>query len=175
MAEDMIEEMIEEIDWEGNTVAAHPKSRLKQHMFPHKASLVIPRCPDGRYLISKRAAGKEPFPGTWVCAIGGKVAQGESYSDAAVREGEEEAGARLDVEYVTEFRYDRPEYQAIFQIFTTKGPVDKDSLSADPSEIEYFREVYLHELAAEVDAKPEAFAPTFRAAVEAFVAALGER
>ena len=36
------EELIEEIDWNGNKIAVHPKSKLKEKMFVHKVSLVIP-------------------------------------------------------------------------------------------------------------------------------------
>lgn len=167
-----IEEMIEEVDWDGNTIAVHPKSYMKQRMFLHKASLVIPKTEDGKFLISMRAADKHPWPSTWVCAIGGKASQGETFDQAAKRESEEEVGRALDVEHVTEFKYDDDKYKAIFNVYTTKDPVDPDSLEPDPGEIQYFKAVTLEELSRSIKDDPDAFAPTFRAAVRAFVAAL---
>lgn len=165
----MTEELIEEIDWEGNTVAVHPKSMLKQAMFPHKAALVIPKGRDGKYIISRRAADQYPFPDTWVCAIGGKAQHRESYLEAAVRETSEEAGTELDLVEVTRFKYDTEEYKAIFTIYTTERSVDIKSLDPDPEEIQYFREITLDRLRHEITTAPEVFAPTFRAAVLAFI------
>ena len=171
----MVEEMIEEVDWDGNVIDVHPRSYMKERMFLHKASLVIPRTEEGKYLISMRAADKHPWPGTWVCAIGGKASQGESFEQAAKRESEEEVGRVLDVEHVTRFNYDDDNYKAIFNVYTTKDPVDPASLTPDPGEIQYFKAVTLDELSNSIKDDPDAFAPTFRAAVRAFVDALEKK
>jgi len=168
----MTEELIEEIDMEGNTIAVHPKSYLKERMFRHKGSLIIPKAADDRYIISKRAADQHPFPDTWVCAMGGKLIHGETYLDAAHRECMEEANARLNLVPVTTLVYDEDDYKANFTIYTTKDPVDPESLDGDPREIQCFKEITLADLKQEVTERPERFAPTFRAVVQAFVEAL---
>ncbi|MBW2972297.1 NUDIX hydrolase [Candidatus Woesearchaeota archaeon] len=168
----MPEEMIEEIDIQGTTIAVHPKSYLKQRMFRHKGSLIIPKASGDRYIISKRAADQHPFPDTWVCAAGGKVIEGESYLEAANRECKEEVGTRLELVPVTSLVYDEEDYKANFMVYTTKEPVDPKSLKGDPAEIQCFKEISLEELAEEVRERPERFAPTFRAVAEAFVRAM---
>ena len=49
------------------------------------------RCADGRFLITRRAPDKEPFPGLWECT-GGSALAGESSEEAALRETYEETG-----------------------------------------------------------------------------------
>ena len=115
---------------------------------------------------------QEPWPGTWVCGIGGKVSAGQSYSEAAVRESLEEAGVALDVEYVTSFKYDCPKYKAIFQVFTTKDEVDVSTLIPDPREVQHFAALSLDSVKDDIEKDPEKFAPTFVAAFRAFIAAI---
>ncbi len=165
----MAEELIEEIDWNGETVAIHPSKKLKETMFPHKASLVIPRTHDNKFIFSKRAKDKHPFPDTWVCAIGGKVSLGESFLDAAFRETQEEASVSLDLENVSSVKYDEDDYKALFGIFTTKEVVDINSFKGDEREIQFFKSFSLKEISEKIENNPEEFAPTFRCALKAFV------
>jgi len=168
----MSEEFIEEINWDGKTVAVHPKSKLKKQMFPHKAALIIPKCDETRYILAKRAKTQLPFPNTWMCAIGGKVDPGESYLEAAHREAMEEANTSLDLVYVSSFKYDEADYKAIFNVYTTRKPVSISSFAADKREIQYFKAFSLRELTENIQADPDAFAPTFRTALVSFIATL---
>ena len=52
------------------------------------------RCPDGRFLISKRSATKETYPLLWEC-VGGSVVAGEDSYTGAIREVFEEVGIDL--------------------------------------------------------------------------------
>ena len=165
----MEEELIEEIDWDGNTVAVRTKSEFKKLRFPHKVSLVIPKGKNGKFIFSKRGAEQEPWPGTWVCGIGGKVFYGQSYEEAAVRECEEEAGVSLDVEFVSKFKYSDEKYKAIFQVFTTKEEVEVKSLKPDPREVQEFEEMNLEEVQKEIEKNPDKYAPTFIVAFRSFV------
>ena len=165
-------EMIEEIDWDGNTVAVRTKKEVKENVLVHKASLVIPRGKNGKFIFAKRGETMEPWPGTWCCGIGGKVSSGQSYEEAAVRESLEEAGVALDVKYVTSFKYDCSKYKAIFQVFTTKDEVEVSSLVPDPREVQHFAALSLDSVKEDVDKDPEKFAPTFVAAFRAFIEAI---
>jgi 16S rRNA (adenine1518-N6/adenine1519-N6)-dimethyltransferase len=138
-------------------------------MFVHKVSLVIPRASKDTFILSRRSKDKFPWPDKWVCAIGGKVAANESYEDAALRETKEEAGMNLKLVYVTEFKHDSEEYKGIFRIFTTKEPININSMVPHPGEIQYFKAFTLNQIEKMVKDKPEDFAPTFIAAIKAFI------
>ena len=81
----MVEELVDEVDRDGNFIATRQRSHLKQRIFFYKVSLVIPTTAGNKILISKRAAGKHPYPGTWCCAAGGGVLSGESDEDGSIR------------------------------------------------------------------------------------------
>ncbi|MBT3406262.1 NUDIX domain-containing protein [Candidatus Woesearchaeota archaeon] len=165
-------ELIEEIDWDGNLVAKRPIAELKERMFPHKVSLVIPKGENNKFIFAMRAKDKHPFPNTWTCGIGGKVSAEESYEQAALREFKEEASVSFDVEKVAEFKYDEDHYKAIFSIFTTKNEVDINVFKPDPREVQYFEAISLDEISKIVAEDADNCAPTFIAAVKAFISGL---
>lgn len=157
----MIEEQIEEIDWNNNIVTIHPKSKLKTSMFPHRVITIIPKTENGKFLLAKRAKEKHPFPDTWCCGIGGKVSAGESVEKAAKREMLEEANLSVPLKKVTQVKYKKPHYQAIFQVFTTKESVSPNQLNPNQEEIQYFKEFSIQEVEAMIEQNPNNFAPTF--------------
>lgn len=161
--------MIAEIDWNDNVLAVHPKEKLKEKMFPHRVSLVIPKTKEGKLILCRRAKQKHPFPDTWCCAIGGKVLAGESYEAAALRETKEEVGRALDVKQVTSFVYNKEDYKAIFSIFTAEMEIS--GLKLDPSEIQYLKAFSLEEIKQLIQKNRQEFAATFLAALDAFVKA----
>lgn len=131
-----------------------------------RCSLIIPVASDNKFLFSRRAKNKLPFPDTWVCAIGGKVNDGESFEDAAKREMMEEAGVEVPVKKVASFHYN-VEFEALFTIFTTDAPLP-DNLKLDPSEVQYVKAFSLAEIKEMIEKSPNEFAPTFRVALEKF-------
>ena len=161
-------EFVEEVDVDGNVLAVHPKSKLKERMFLHKTSLVIPRAKNGSFIISKRAENKHPYPGTWMCAIGGGVRAGESFLEAAHRETKEEAGVELDLVPVGSFKYEDEKFTSLFSIFTTVEPVELHDDLADKSEVQFFKEMTMEEIRREIEENPTHFAPTFLAALKNF-------
>jgi len=162
-------EHIEEIDWSGNAVAKHPKEKLKEKMFPHKVSVVIPRGKDGKFVLCRRAKDQEPFPGVWCCAVGGKALAGESEENAALREMKEEIGKEFEIVKVTSVKYDEDDYKGLFGVFTTKEPISHNELDLDPKEIQYTKEFLIEEIEKMVEENPEEFAPTFREIIKEFV------
>ena len=162
-------ELIEEVDAEGKMLAVHPKEKLNEKMFLHKVSLVIPRGKDNSFIFSKRAKDKFPFPSTWMCGIGGKVAAGETPLQAAERETKEEAGVSLLLEQVASFVYDQDDYKGLFYVFTTTTKTDLRLFRAEAREVQFFQEFSLPQIASEINNKPALFAPTFREALKVFV------
>jgi len=164
----MAEELIDEVDSKGNVIATHPRSYLKERMFLHRVSLIIPMAKGKKILLSKRAEDKHPYPGMWCCAVGGKVRSEETDEDAALREMREEIGNTFPIEKVASFVYDEKEYKGIFSIFTTTVPVSPEELELDPEEIQYSKEFEIREVLHMLKENPSQFAPTFICAIKEF-------
>jgi isopentenyldiphosphate isomerase len=64
----------------------------------HRTSHVVVFHPDGRLLLQKRALDKDIQPGKWDTAVGGHLAPGEDFEEAARREMHEELGLPQDLE-----------------------------------------------------------------------------
>lgn len=163
-----MEELIDEVDRNGNVIATHPRSHLKERLFLHKVSLIIPMAADNRIILCRRAKDKHPFPGVWVCGVGGGAKSGESEEEAALREMKEEIGKTYPLRKVASFLDDREEYKAFFTIFTTMVPVSIKDLKVDPREIQYLKEFTIEEAIALATANPDECAPTFIVAIKEF-------
>jgi isopentenyldiphosphate isomerase len=95
-----MEELFDIVDDQGRVIGQAPRSRC--HGDPsliHRAVHVLVFDPDGRLYLQKRAENKDIQPGRWDTSVGGHLAVGETYEQAAVREMREELaieGARLE-------------------------------------------------------------------------------
>lgn len=52
-----------------------------------------------KYLLLRRSAQKDFLSGDWEC-VTGRVEQGESYTQAVLREAQEEIGTRIQIEFI---------------------------------------------------------------------------
>jgi len=134
-----------------------------------RVSLILPKTKDGRIILCKRAKDKEPYPGTWVCAIGGKANPNETFEQAAQREMREEA--KLEAELIKKgtFYFQQGSYEADFCIYTTTKPLSIENLTPDPREIQYFQEFHAYEIQSMIDRNKNDFAPTFLEAFRVFM------
>lgn len=164
----MTEELIEEIDWNGNVLKIRPKSELKQRTFPHKVALIIPS-ENGKLLLCKRAATKHPFPGVWCCAVGGKIKPGETPDDAATREMHEEIGIAVALKQIAIAKHDSPETKELLHIYTTTESIPSEKIHLDPSEVEYLKAFTLEEIQTMIAKNPKDFAPAFLTALHAYI------
>lgn len=161
-----MEEFIDEIDSKGNFIAKRPITDLKKQMFMHRAALIIPKADGGKIILSKRATTKKPYPGTFCCAVGGKVNHGETEEQAAKREMEEEIGKSYPIRKVGSFVFDSPVYKAIFTVFTTTVPLSPSDFVLDAAEIEYSKSFSKEEVKKMIKENPDSFAPTAIVAIK---------
>lgn len=167
-------ERIQQIDSLGRVVAERTKHEWREEFFLHKASLIIPRTHDGKYLPAMRSPTKKPFPGVWVCGVGGTCASGESFLETARREMQEEIGVSARLEGVNTVLHDDEHMRALFRVYTTTEVLDPKSFTLDKTEIAYVHAFSVEELQELVSERPEECAPTAVTAIQAFLLGLLE-
>jgi isopentenyldiphosphate isomerase len=85
-------ELVDIVDRNDQPVATVPRAVMRRERLLHRAVYVAVFRPDGRLLIHRRSETKDIWPGWWDVAVGGVVAAGETWDDAARREVAEEIG-----------------------------------------------------------------------------------
>ena len=85
-------ELVEHVGLDGAVIGVVTRSRMRAEKLCHRAVFVVVISGDGCLLVHRRSAGKDIWPSWWDIAVGGVVAVGETYEDAARRELEEEIG-----------------------------------------------------------------------------------
>jgi 8-oxo-dGTP pyrophosphatase MutT (NUDIX family)/uncharacterized protein YqgV (UPF0045/DUF77 family) len=87
---------------------------------------VVVTTSDGRLVVQRRAESKDLFPGWWDIGAGGVVGAGESRTDAAVRELDEELGITADLTFIGVGRHDDEHAREICHIYAAvhDGPFE---------------------------------------------------
>lgn len=86
-------EEFEIVDDAGNVVGRAPRGVCHgDPSLTHRSVHVFVTDAQGRILLQKRSADKDIQPGKWDTSVGGHLAVGEDYPDAAAREAAEELG-----------------------------------------------------------------------------------
>lgn len=88
------EELVEVLDLAGAVVGCVPRARMRAENLRHRAVYVAVLSPSGGLLVHRRAAWKDVWPSRWDVAVGGVLAVGEAWLDAALRELGEELGVQ---------------------------------------------------------------------------------
>jgi len=92
-------DILDLVDESGRVVGRAPRAECHgDPSLAHRAVHVLVRNSRGDIFLQKRAMTKRVQPGKWDTSVGGHLAPGEGYEEAALRELEEELGARLDPE-----------------------------------------------------------------------------
>jgi isopentenyldiphosphate isomerase len=92
MTADAGDELVDVVDEHDRVVRVVTRREMRARRLRHRAVYVAVQGTDGRLLVHQRSPDKDVRPGAWDVAVGGVVASGETYDDAAVRELAEEIG-----------------------------------------------------------------------------------
>jgi 8-oxo-dGTP pyrophosphatase MutT (NUDIX family) len=86
------DELIVIADQDNNLVGTASRGVMRHFHLPHRATYILVFDGQGKIFVHKRTSSKDIYPGHYCPAIGGVVAAGESYEEAAGRELAEELG-----------------------------------------------------------------------------------
>lgn len=91
----------------------------------HRGIAILVKDSHGRVYVHRRTATKDLFPSMYDMFIGGVVAAGESYEEAARREAEEELGVTSPLDFMFDHLYQGPQNRAWVRAFSTvwDGPI----------------------------------------------------
>lgn len=96
-------ELVEHVDEHDRVLGIVERDEAVRESWPHRIATVICRDREGRILVLRRARTLSRFPGYYDVMVGGAVAVGESYEEAAVRELTEELGVRVPPRFLFKF------------------------------------------------------------------------
>ncbi|EPH42509.1 NUDIX domain-containing protein [Streptomyces aurantiacus] len=89
---DPADEMLDVVDEDDNVVGRAPRGEVYARGLRHRCAFIEARDAQGRVFVHRRTPTKLVFPSLYDMFVGGVVAAGESYDDAALREAQEELG-----------------------------------------------------------------------------------
>ena len=87
-----VSELVDVVDVDDVVVRTVTRAEMRAQKLRHRAVYLAVVHPDGRLLVHQRSELKDVWPGRWDVAVGGVVAAGETYDQAAQREVAEEIG-----------------------------------------------------------------------------------
>ncbi|MFZ4809880.1 MAG: NUDIX hydrolase [Ilumatobacteraceae bacterium] len=119
------DELVDVVDESDVIIATVTRREMRKTRLRHRAVFIAVTHPDGRILVHRRSDTKDLWPGWWDMAVGGVVAAGETYDDAARRELAEEIGVTGVVpEPVGGGRYDDDQVHLVGRCYrvTHAGP-----------------------------------------------------
>jgi len=90
--QDASEEIVDLVDSENRIIGSATRREVRARNLLHRGVGILCKSSEGLIYVHKRTATKDVFPGMYDMLVGGVVASGESYADAARREIKEELG-----------------------------------------------------------------------------------
>ncbi|MFC5647387.1 NUDIX hydrolase [Kitasatospora cinereorecta] len=87
-----VEELLDVVDAQDRVIGTATRPEVYRDGLIHRCVFILVRDPQGRIFTHRRSDTKLFAPSAYDCFVGGVVASGESYAEAAVREAEEELG-----------------------------------------------------------------------------------
>ncbi|MEV1023213.1 NUDIX domain-containing protein [Streptomyces sp. NPDC050264] len=157
-------ERIERVDDHDEIVAVVSRSDAMRQGWLHRIATVVCRDTQGWTLVHRRPDDAARFPGRFNWLLGGAVAVGESYEEAAARELAEELGVRARPGFVFKFKCEgaiSPYWLGLHETVVT------EPIKPDPDEIAWHDWLTEPELIDLV--RHEAFVPDAREAFDRYL------
>ena len=118
-------EEVEEVDRSGNVIRVISRREMRATTARHRAVFIAVMSSNNEILVHRRALTKDIWPGWWDVAVGGVMAPGELFDDAAHRELHEELGlAKVSLQSLGTGAYDDTDVRLISATFLCRhdGP-----------------------------------------------------
>jgi isopentenyldiphosphate isomerase len=113
------DELVDVLDDAGQVIGRATRREMRGRRLPHRCVYLLVFNSRGDVFVHQRTATKDVFPSYWDLTVGGVVAAGESFDDAALREGREELGVDLQPRLLFPFRYDGEHSIAFGMVYST--------------------------------------------------------
>jgi isopentenyldiphosphate isomerase len=120
-------EQVDVVDEADRVVDVVSRVRMRAENLRHRSVAIAVFASDGRLLVHRRSDAKDVWPGRWDVCVGGVVAAGESYDEAAARELAEEVGVAVEalaLRFVADGRYEDDDVRTIARLYVVEhdGP-----------------------------------------------------
>lgn len=99
------DELVDVVDDAGATVAVASRRVMRAERLPHRCCYVLVFDRHGNLLVHLRTPIKDVYPSHWDVCVGGVVAAGETFDQAALREVREEIGVDAPLDALFPFRF----------------------------------------------------------------------
>jgi len=119
-------EWLDLVDDDDRVIGRAPRARVRAENLLHRGVGILVFNGRGELYVHRRTETKDVFPGMYDMFVGGAVASGESYPDAARREIAEELGIRgVEPTFLFVHRYEGPKNRCFTHVFrvTYDGPI----------------------------------------------------
>jgi isopentenyldiphosphate isomerase len=158
VANDGREELVDIVDSDDRVVDTVPRSVMRRDVLRHRAVFILVRDSAGLVLVHRRSADKDLWPGWWDIAIGGVVAAGESYDDAARRELREEAGITAELVFVSSGAFTDTEVSLIGRCYEVRHDGRVEACDGEVAEFQWVSTAELQGLMARERFLPDSLA-----------------
>src|SRR5262245_40332767 len=118
------DELVDLLDDAGQVIGRVTRCDMRRRRLPHRCVYRLVFTTRVALFVNQRPATKDVFPSYWDLTVGGVVAAGESFDDAARREGREELGVEIQPLRLFPIRYDGDDTIAFGMVYhvTHDGP-----------------------------------------------------
>jgi isopentenyldiphosphate isomerase len=121
----MTEELVDLVDRANQVVGQAERRRVRRENLLHRGVGILVQNAAGQVYVHQRTATKDVFPSLFDMFVGGVVASGESYDEAARREALEELGVAGEPEFLFEHLYEGPRNRSFIRVYRVRwdGPI----------------------------------------------------
>ena len=158
MVPDGREELVDIVDSDDRIIDTVARAVMRRDVLRHRAVFVLVRDGEGRVLIHRRSDAKDLWPGWWDISVGGVVAAGESYDEAARRELFEEAGIAAEPVFVSSGTYDDTDVSLIARCYEVRHDGGVEARDGEVAEFRWVSTAELRDLVSRERFLPDSLA-----------------